>query len=124
MLAEKFHQLRNVDASFPQRRQSDIHHVDAVEKIFTESAGGDLMLEVAIGGADHARFRARIFLRANAAEFSVLKHLQKLRLQAQAELANFIEKERAAIGQGDEAGLGGIGSGECALLIAEELAFQ
>jgi len=50
------------------------------------------MLQVAIGGADHARFRARIFLGANAAEFSVLQHLQKFRLQAQAEFANFIEK--------------------------------
>src|SRR5579864_1814496 len=121
---EIVHQLRYVRAAFTQRRQRDVYHIHAVKEVFTEGAGGNFTLQIAIGGANYARFRLRIFFRANAAEFSVLQYLQELGLKTQAEFADFIEKEGAAIGQFNQAALGGNGSGKCAFFIAKKLAFQ
>src|SRR5579871_311196 len=124
MSQEIVDQLRNVRAAFPQRRQRDVYHVNAIEEIFTEVAGGNFTLQVTVGGADYARFRPRVFFRADAAEFSVLQNLQELGLKAQAEFANFIQKERAAIGQRYQAGFGGNRSGKRTLFIAKKFAFK
>src|SRR6476660_8462403 len=107
MSQEIVDQLRNVRAPFTQRRQHDVHNIDAIKKIFAESAGGNFLFQIAIGGADYSRFRPRIFFRADAAEFSVLQYLQELGLKAHAEFADFIEKERTAIGQRNQTAFGG-----------------
>ena len=59
-------------------------------------------------------------LAADPLELVLLEHAQELRLRDRADVADFVEKERAAVGLLD-APRRLVGAGECALLVAEEL---
>ena len=52
---------------------------------------------------------------------SLLNRAQQLGLHHERQLADFIEKQRAAIGTADESERGGNGAGESALHVAEQL---
>ena len=61
---------------------------------------------------------------AEAGELAVLQNLQQLGLQRGRHLADFVEQQRALVAQLELAGLGFVGAGEGAGLVAEELALQ
>jgi len=63
-----------------------VDDVDAVEEIGPEGSVFNFLFELAVRGADDADFDFLVFLRANAAELSVLQKLQQLRLQRHIEL--------------------------------------
>ena len=52
------------------------------------------------------------------------KHAQQLGLHLQADVADLVEEQRAAVGQLEAADLVAVGAGERALDVAEQLAFQ
>jgi hypothetical protein len=62
--------------------------------------------------------------RAEPAHAQVLQHPQQLGLQRQVEFADFVEQQRAAVGRFDQANLAGVGIGEGALFVAEQLALD
>src|SRR5437870_2829243 len=97
LLEEVFSELRNVRQPLSQRRHLDGYDVDSVEQVLSKSAGADLALQLAIGGANHAHLDPFIPLRSNAAELSILKELQQLGLHAGVELGNLVQKQRAAV---------------------------
>src|ERR1700675_1054429 len=117
-------QLRNVGSALSQRWHVKIDDVDAVEQIGAEGAVGDFFFELAVSGTDHADFDFLVFLGANAAELAVLQKLQEFGLQGHIELGDFIEKQGAAVGHFDAAGLGAVGAGKGSFFIAEEFAFE
>ena len=53
-----------------------------------------------------------------------LQHAQQLDLHGQAHVADFVEEQRAALGQLEAPLAGGNGAGECALLVAEQFALE
>src|SRR6185503_20274786 len=55
---------------------------------------------------------------------ALLDHAQELRLDRRRQLADLVEEDRAAVGGLDQAELLGRGSGERALLVAEQLALE
>ena len=114
----------NVFAAFAQRRQIQSDDVDAVEEILAEAAGGDFVGKIAIGGADDARVGSALLGVADAAVGAVLEELKSFGLKAEVEFGDFVEEERAVIGEFDIAGLGGVGVGEGAFFVAEEFAFK
>src|SRR5205814_437950 len=59
-----------------------------------------------------------------ALEFVFLQSAQQLGLQLQRNVSNFIQKERAPIGQFEAAGLLSDSTGERASLVAEQFTFQ
>ena len=101
-----------------------IHDVDAVEQIGTESSVLNFLFQLAIGGANHAHFDFLVFLRADAAELSVLQKLQQLRLQRHVQFGNLIEKQRATVRHLDAARLHSVGAGEGSFFVAEKFAFE
>ena len=62
--------------------------------------------------------------RAYALQFAGLKHAQQLGLLAQRDVGDFVEKERAAVGQFEAADAVGARVGECAFDVAEYFAFE
>ena len=54
----------------------------------------------------------------------ILQDAQQLDLRARRHLADLVEKQRAALGLLEQAALARFGAGECAALVAEQLAFQ
>ena len=124
VLEEIGDQVRNVARALAQRRHLQIHDVDAIEQILAESAAFDFRFQHPVGGADYAHFNFLVFLGADPAELAVLQQLQQLGLQTQIEFGNFVEKQRAAMGQFHAARLRSVGAGEGALFVSEEFAFE
>ena len=54
----------------------------------------------------------------------MLERAQQLPLQLRGEVVDLVEEQRAALGDFEQAGLRGSGVGECAPLVAEQLALE
>ena len=125
MLAgEVRHQHRNIVGAFAQRRHDDRNHVQAIEEIFLKLSRVHELTQVAVGGRDHAHVHALGAFRAERFDFALLQDAQELGLQADAHRANFVEEDRAAVGQRELAFLRGGRIRERALDVAEELRFE
>ena len=88
----------NIFLAIAQRRNEEGNYVQPIEKILAKSAAGDFLLEVFIGGGDHANVHVSGLVRADAFEALFFQHAQHFGLRAQAHVSHFIEKQRAAIG--------------------------
>ena len=124
VLQEIGDQVRNVAFALAQRRHLQIDDVDAIEQVLTESSAFDFRFQHPVGGADYAHFNFLVFLGADPAELAVLQQLQQLGLQTQVEFGDFVEKQRAAMGQFHAPRLRSVGAGESAFFVSEEFAFQ
>src|SRR6185312_12531583 len=124
VLNEIVHQILDIATAFPQRRKVEADHVDAVKQVLPEGPAFNFDFQITVGGADNAYFNFFVFLRANAAELTVLQKLQKFGLQTQFELGNFIQEKRAAVRHFHASRLRSVGAGERALFVSEQFAFQ
>ena len=61
---------------------------------------------------------------ADSLDGSLLQHAEQLGLRARRQVANLVEKQRAAVGLLEAADAPGVGAGERAALVAEELALE
>jgi hypothetical protein len=81
-----------------QRREVDREDADPVPEVLAEAAGGDHVLEVAVGGRDQAHVDAARLLAADSLECAVLEDAQEAHLRGGGQLADLVEEERAAVG--------------------------
>src|SRR5262249_39426043 len=107
-----------------QRRQRDGEDVEAVKKVGAEFAFVDQSLERLIGRGYDADFDADALRAAQPLEDAGLQHAQEPPLYFQRDLADFIQKDRAAIGQFESPRLGSLRAGESPLLVSEQLALD
>ena len=114
----------NVFLVIAQRRNVDGHDVQAVVEVLAERAFFERGAEVAVGGGDQAHVHLVRFRSAQALELAVLQHAQKLHLNGAGHVADFVEKQRALIGQLEFPRLGSRRAGKRALFVAEEFAFE
>src|SRR2546428_5294199 len=124
LINEMAREQRNVAQPIAQRRQSDREDVEAVEKVGAEFALVDQSLERLIGGGYDADFYADALRAAQSLEDAGLQHAQEPPLYLQRDLADLIQKDRAAVGQLESPRLGRLRASESALLIAEQLALD
>src|SRR5690606_7205523 len=108
---EQLGEADDVFAALAQRGHLDGSAGEAIEQILAEAALGDFATQVAVGGCDHANVDLP-HLRglADAGELASLEHAQQLDLQLERELADLVEKERAAVGLFEYAGLIAVGT--------------
>ena len=111
-------------AALAQRRHAQNEAVQAVVEIFAEGLLRDGLRHVDVGGRQHADIDLHGIASAQARELAVLQDLQQLGLQRRRHLADFVQQQRALVAQLELAGLGLVGAGERARLIAEQLALQ
>jgi hypothetical protein len=78
--------------------------------------------QVAIGRGDDACVQGQVGLSADSAERPALQHSEKARLQAERNLADLVEEERAAACALEGASVRPVCARERAALVAEELA--
>ena len=117
-------QHRNIHGALAQRRQPDREGVDAVVEIFAETALAHEHVERAIGGRDQAEVDVDRFVAAEAFEASLFEHAQQLGLRHQRHVADFVEEQRAAVGELEAARLAIVRAGEGAFFIAENFRFE
>ena len=114
----------DVVAALAQRRHLDGKNVEPVIEILAEFAFPRRLLEIAIGGGDHANVD---FLRPRAAhglKLPFLQHAQQLDLEVDGQLADLVEKDRATVGERKATFALFCRAGKGALFMAEQLAFD
>ena len=115
---------RQILLAVAQRRQGQRDDVEPVEQILAEGAGLDRRVEVAIGRGDQPEVDAHRPRAADPLELALLQRAQQLRLQVERQLADLVEKQRAAVGELEPSLLQAERAGERALLVAEELGLE
>lgn len=114
----------DIAAARLERRHFQRNDVQAVKQVFAEAPFGDFSLRVAVGGADNAHIRCAQPVLAKPLHLAGLQKTQELGLQGHIHVADFVEKQRAAISLQGRAVALGRRACECALHMAENLAFQ
>lgn len=74
--------------------------------------GVDGLFQLHVGGCEDPYINGHAFARAQTHHFTLLKHAQQFDLQRHGQVADLIEKQRAAIGLFEPARLGADRSGE------------
>ena len=85
---------------------------------------GDHFVQIAMRGANDAHIDVDRLVLADAANLAALQHAQQLGLHRFGQLADFVEKDRAAVGDFEQADAMLVGAGERAFAMAEQLAFD
>ena len=95
-----------------------------VVEVFAEAPGGDLVLEVAVGGGEDADVDLDALGAAEAFEGLVLEGADDLALGFEGHVRDFVEEEGAAVGAFEDAGAAGGGGGVGAGFDAEEFLLE
>src|SRR5215471_6952758 len=112
LINEMAREQRDVTQPVAQRGQSDREDIKAVKKVGAEFAFVDQSLERLIGRGYDTDFDANALRAAQSLEDAGLQHAQEPPLYLQRDLADFIQKDRAAVGQLESPRLGRLRSGE------------
>ena len=107
-----------------QRGHANRHDAETIVQILAEPAVGDELVEPPVRRRDDARGHPDRLLAADALELAVLQDAQQLRLRRLVQISDFVEKDRAAVGQLELAAPERRRAGERPLLVAEELALD
>ena len=107
-----------------ERGNLDLDDADPVVEVLPERALGDARLEVLVRRADDADVGVQGLPPTDALEGAILEKPQELSLNLRWEVADLVEKERAALGELDAPWHALVGAGERAALVAEELALD
>ena len=119
LLDECGREIPGVAATLAQGRQHDFDDVQAVVEILAEPSGRHLVEQPAIRRRDDTNIDALSFGRTDPLNLAVFQDAQQFRLHRQRQLSHLVEKERSAVGQFKESGLGLDGAGERPARVAE-----
>src|SRR5690349_8302963 len=95
-----------------------------MEEVLPEATVAYGCLEILIGGGNDANVHLNLAVTAQAVERLPIQHAEQFHLRLQLQLANFVEEERALVGEFEQAGLRRISAAERAFLIAKQFAFD
>src|ERR1019366_10155625 len=121
---KKIGEIGNIFLAFAQRRDVNGNDVEAIIKVLAKSSLFERLAQIAVGGGEQAYVNFHSACAAEAFEFALLQHAEKLDLDCGRNIADFIEKERALVGEFKLARLARDRARECSLFVAEEFAFQ
>ena len=113
-------QMRDVLAAHPQRRNRQRQHMQAIEQIFAEMSAFDALQQLAVGRGNDAHVDLYRLAPANRLDRAFLQRAKQLDLRWQRQFRDFVEKQRAAGGFDEFAGVAFGSAGERALLVAEQ----
>ena len=121
---EVVHEIGNILGALAQWRKTKRHHVEAKEQILAKQPLLDEDAEILVGGGDDAHVGLDRRAAADGGVLALLQHAQKPRLSLHRHVADFVEKQRAAVGLLKQARLVDAGVGEGALAVPEQLALD
>ena len=128
LVIELFHEVldeeRYIVAPLPERRNFDLHHLEAEKEVLAEIAGLHPLLEVAVGRRDHPYVHSHRRRVADSLELHGFEDPEQTKLHTWGHFADLVEEDRAAIRSLESADLVLDRVGEGAADVAEELAFE
>ena len=119
-LQEMFNQQWNIALPVAQRRGNDRNHVEAIKEVLPESLLLDHFFQVLVGGRDNSDIDLNRPTPPHPLKGSFLYHSQKFDLKRETHLADFVEKDRSAIGKFESAHSRLGRAGEGALFMSEQ----
>ena len=107
-----FDEQRDVFLALPEWRDRDGENIEPVEQVFPEPARANLFFKVPVAGCNDPYIDLDSAGAAQPLELAILNDPEKLALQFQRHLADFVEKYGATVGQFEAPHLPGISPGE------------
>ena len=107
-----------------KRRHVEPGLVEAVIEIAPEGAFFDGFEQIDVGGGDDPHIHRDFAGAPEAVVRSAIEDAQELDLELQIQFSDFVEEQRAAVGDFEEALLERIGAAEGSFFVAEEFAFE
>src|SRR6202790_511208 len=123
-LNEVAHERGNVVLAFPQRRHDERKHAKSVIQITAKCAGRDHGVQIAIGGGHQANIHSNRTHTPQPFKLLFLKYTQKLRMQFERDIPDFVEENRTAMRELESPGALRDRSGKGAALVAKQLRLQ
>src|SRR5688572_1423830 len=93
----------NVLPALAEWRHPEWKHFEPVVEILSKASFRDLLLDVPIRSSDDAHVDMARGGRAHGAHLALLKHSEKLCLKAERHFGHFVEEQRPAVGELEEA---------------------
>ena len=93
----------HIISSFAQGRHVDRENTQPIVQVLAELSFLYRGEQIAVGRGDHAHVDFAGLRAADRLELALLQHAQQLALQVERQLADLVEEERAAVGQGEAA---------------------
>ena len=87
----------DISLSLPEGRDADLGRRKAEIKVFAELAPLHGLVQMYVGGGDHAYVRVLHLVGAHLTVLSALQHAEQERLGLQRELCDLVQKERTAV---------------------------
>ena len=120
----KSQQAGNVIRPLAQCRGGDGQHVDAVVKVFTEAPRSHFCFEIFVGGGHHAHVDRHLTRAPHGQDAAFLQNTKQLDLHVHGQVADFVQKQGATMGQLKAPQTVGHGPGEGTFAMTEEFAFN
>ncbi len=114
-------QQGNILAAPAQGRHFDTDDIEPKIQILAETFFRGLAAQIAVGGGQHAHVHGDGRIRTHPLHFALLQGAQQFGLKRQGHLADFIQKQRAAIGLHEAPLTPPVRAGKRAFFVAEEL---
>src|SRR5205085_877089 len=115
---------RDVLRTIGETRHDDVHHREPVEEVLAELLLAHRLLEAPVRRRDDAHVERDLLLAADATDRPTLERAEELRLRVERELAELVEEDGPAVRAFEGALMRGVGAGERAALVTEELALD
>src|SRR5262249_38877393 len=96
ILREMGNEQRDVCRVLAQRGHGDGHDPKAIVKVFAKTTGQHLLVQVAVGGGDHADVDVIFTGAAERTYAALLQHAQELDLHGWGHVADFVQEDGAA----------------------------
>ena len=124
LVSIELEQRGNVVGPITQGGGADGQHIDAVIQVLTKTPSRDFGFEVFVGGCDHTHIDWHFTRSANGQDAALLQDPQQLDLHVHRQIADFVQKQGAAMGQLETTKAVGNSTGEGAFAVAKQLAFD
>ena len=116
--------MDDIAGSMPERRDLDLDHIEPIVKILPKPVIPDGLIQIHVRGGNQADIGLAGDVVSQAFEFPFLDESQKLGLNGQGQIADFVQEQGSPLAQDDPAGVIPHGTGKGPLDVPEKLAFQ
>ena len=97
-LQQMLHEARQFFHPFPEGRHLDRKRINSVEEVLSELTCEDLFLKVLVRGGNETKIGNPLFNPSERPKPLFFEHFEKLGLDGQVHIADFVKKERTSVG--------------------------
>src|SRR5579864_3919545 len=119
-----FDEQRDIFPPVAQRWQFNVKNVEPVEQVRTEGALVNHLLEILVGGGYATEIHLDNLVPAHSCNLTLLQDSQQIGLRLQADIADFVQKNCAALSNFELPLLAVLRAGEGAFFVTEKFAFE